>query len=281
VTVVDAHQHVWNLDRADYPYLRGVPALYRTFEETELEPQLEAAGVDRTVLVQSMDSYADTGFMLEVAARWPRVAGIVGWVPLNRPDEAAAALDRYARAGRLVGIRHLIHEDPDPDWLLRDDVGEGLGLLAERGLTFDVVAVSPRHLEHVPVLAARHPGLRMVIDHLAKPPIAARGWEPWASRIRDAAESPKVYAKVSGLDTAADWSAWTAADLQPYVDHVLDVFGPARLMFGGDWPVCTLAGGYGRVWRATAELLAGLDAADRARVLGGTATEFYRLDGSS
>lgn len=198
-------------------------------------------------------------------------------MPLTRPDEAAAALDRYQRDRRFVGIRHLIHEDPDPDWLLRDDVRDGLALLAERGLTYDVVAVLPRHLEHVPVLAERHPDLRLVIDHLAKPPIKERGWQPWADLLRRAAEHDNVYAKVSGLNTAADWETWSADDLRPYVDHAIELFGAERLMYGGDWPISVLAGGYTKVWRETERLLAGLDSADRDRILGGTATAFYRL----
>jgi L-fuconolactonase len=276
--IIDAHQHFWNLDRVDYPWLTpDAGPIYRTNEEPDLQPQLDEAGVTGTVLVQSMDSYADTDFMLEVADRWPRVRGVVGWVPLTRPDEAASALDRYRKDPRFVGMRHLIHEDPDPDWLLRADVRDGLALLAERGLTYDVVAVLPRHLEHVPVLAEQHPELRLVIDHLAKPPIKEKAWQPWADLLRRAAECPQVYAKVSGLNTAADWETWSASDLRPYVDYAVELFGPERLMYGGDWPISVLAGGYPKVWRETEALLADLDAADRDRILAGTATEFYRL----
>jgi L-fuconolactonase len=276
--ILDAHQHFWNLDLVSYPWL--VPEygpIFRSFEEGDLQPHLDECGVDGTVLVQSMDSFEDTDYMLEVAGRWPRVRAVVGWVPLTEADEAATALDRYQRDPRLVGIRHLIHEDPDPDWLLRPDVGEGLALLAERGLSFDVVAVLPRHLEHVPVLAARYPDLRLVIDHLAKPPIKEKGWEPWARLITAAAEHPNVYAKLSGLNTAADWSTWNADDLRPYVDHAVEKFGVQRLMFGGDWPVAVLAGDYVKVFRETERLLGDLDPADRARILGGTAAEFYRI----
>lgn len=276
--IIDTHQHFWNLDRVAYPWLTPEAGpIYRTFEEPDLEPELDACGITRTVLVQSMDSYEDTDFMLEVADRWPRVRAVVGWVPLTRPDEAATALDRYQQDLRFVGVRHLIHEDPDPDWLLRDDVREGLALLAERNLSYDVVAVLPRHLEHVPVLAERHPDLRLVVDHLAKPPIKERGWEPWAELLRHAAEHDNVYAKVSGLNTAADWETWTADDLRPYVDHAIELFGVERLMYGGDWPISVLAGGYTKVWRETERLLSGLDASERERILADTATAFYRL----
>lgn len=276
--IVDAHQHVWDLDAVEYPWL--VPAygpLYRTFQPEELVPQLARAGVDRTVLVQAADSEADTRHMLGVAAQFDYVAGVVGWVPLNRPDDAAKALDELQRNPVVKGIRHLIHVEADPDWLLQPSVIEGLRLLAKRELTFEIPAVVPRHLEHVPVLAERVPELRIAIDHLAKPPIKEKGWEPWATLLRRASEGPNVYAKVSGLNTAADFETWTADDLRPYVDHAIACFGPQRLMFGSDWPVAILAGDYQKVWEATLEVLSGLSEADRGAILGGTANTFYRL----
>ena len=282
MTVIDAHQHFWNLERVEYPWLTpDQEPIYRTFEESDLDPLLGKAGVDRTVIVQSMDSYADTEYMVEVADRWPTIAGIVAWVPLTRPDEAADALDRYAADRRIVGIRHLIHEEADPDWLLRADVQDGLDLLVARELTFDVVAVLPRHLEHVPYLSERHPRLRMVIDHLAKPPIADRGWQPWAGLLRASAENPNVYTKLSGLNTAARWDSWTADDLRRYTDYALEVFGAARVMYGGDWPISVLAGGYAKVWEETQRLVGPLTAAERSHILGGTAASFYRLPGES
>lgn len=278
--IIDAHQHFWDLDRIAYPWLvaDGLEPLRRRFDETDLVPQLDACGIDRTVLVQSLDSAEDTDFMLEVADRWPRVAAVVGWVPLTDPDAAAAALEARRKDRRFVGVRHLIHDEPDEDWLLREDVGAGLDVLAAAGLTFDVVAVTPRHLAHVPVIAAQHPDLRLVIDHLAKPPIADSGWQPWADLLTRAAAHPNVYAKVSGLNTAAR-PGWTATDLRRYVEHAVDVFGPERLMFGSDWPVATLADDYERVWSETGRVLAGLTDDERALVLGGTAAEFYRISG--
>lgn len=280
--IIDAHQHFWNLERVEYPWLTAESGpIYRTFEEPDLEPHLDAGGVDGTVIVQAADSIADTDYMLEVAGRWPRILAVVGWVPLYRPDEAATALDRYQKDRRFVGVRHLIHDEPDSDWLLRDDVQDGLALLAERGLSFDVVAVLPRHLEHVPMLAERHPDLRMVIDHLAKPPIKDRGWQPWADRLAATAACPNVYAKLSGLNTAADWASWTADDLRPYVEHALQAFGADRVMYGGDWPVTLLAGDYPKVLRETETLLADIDPADRARIMGDTAANFYRIPDAS
>lgn len=277
--VIDAHQHVWDLDRSTYAWLTpDTGPLRRTFAEEELVPQLAACGVDRTVLVQAEDSAVDTDLMLETAGRHPDVVcGVVGWVPLERPRAAEAELERRLGDPRFRGVRHLIHDDPDPDWLRRPAVLDGLRLLAERDVPFDVVAVLPRHLEHVPFLAERVPGLRMVIDHLAKPPIAACGWEPWAGLIRRAAAAPGTYAKVSGLNTAADPGTWSADDLRPYVEHALECFGPERLLFGGDWPVALLAGDYAKVVRETRRLLEPLDDSARERVLGATAVEAYGL----
>lgn len=277
-TVIDAHQHFWNLERVQYPWL--VPdygPLFRSYEYPELEPRLREIGVDGTILVHAADSYEDTQYMLEVADEWPYAVGVVGWVPLLRPEEVAEALDRFGRQPKFRGIRHLIHEEPDPDWLLQDLVAESLQLLAEHGLTFDVVAVLPRHLEHVPVIAEEVPGLRMVIDHLAKPPIKEKGWEPWASLISRAAEYPRVYAKVSGLNTAADWESWSAEDLKPYVEHALEHFGANRLMFGSDWPVALLAGDYRKVWEETNKAIGHLTPNEQALILGETALEFYGL----
>ncbi|GAB2950163.1 amidohydrolase family protein [Nonomuraea fastidiosa] len=279
MTVIDAHQHFWNLETGSYPWLTPESGpIFRTFEPPELLPQLTAAGVDRTVLVQAMDSYEDTGAMLAQADAYDVIGAVVGWVPLLRPEEAAEALERYRRHPKFAGVRHLIHDEPDPDWVLQEPVIEGLKLLAAAGVPFDVVAVLPRHLEHVPVLAERVPGLRMVIDHLAKPPIKEKGWEPWASLLARAAECPDVYAKVSGLNTAADAETWTGEDLRPYVEHAIELFGPERLMFGSDWPVATLAGDYAKVWRETLVALSGLDEAGRAQVLGGTAARFYGME---
>lgn len=278
--VIDAHQHFWNLETGEYPWLTAdYGPLYRTFTPDELAPQLRHAGIDGTVLVQSADSTADTAAMLAQAGSHDWITGVVGWIPLDRPDAAATMLDRYADHPTFVGIRHLIHEETDPDWVVQGRVLDGLALVAERGLTFDVVAVLDRHLEHVPTLAERLPGLRLVIDHLAKPPIKEQGWEPWASLLRRAAEAPNVFAKISGLNTAADWETWSAEDMRPYVEHALDVFGPARLMWGSDWPIALLAGDYDRVWRETNAVIAHLDAGGRDDVLGGTATRAYRLDG--
>lgn len=275
--IVDAHQHFWNLETGDYPWLtpeHGV--LHRTYGPDDLAPELARAGVDRTVLVQAADSLAETETLLAHADAHDFIAGVVGWVPLTAPEEAAEALERYGRHPRFAGVRHLIHDEPDPDWLVRPEVVESLGLVAGAGLVFDVVSRLPRHLEHVVTLAERHPGLRIVIDHLSKPRIRDREWEPWASGLAAAAACPNVYAKVSGLVTEADHERWTVEDLRPYVEYAVERFGPERLMFGSDWPVALRAADYRTVWHVTSALLGGTDT---GQVLGGTAVRCYGLRG--
>jgi L-fuconolactonase len=277
--VIDAHQHVWNLRRARYDWLGPeLPELNRTIEFDELRPQLRAAEVTATVLVQSADNAQDTDYMFEVAAAHPVVVGVVGWLPLDRASEAAARLAELQRDPVFVGVRSLIHDRADPDWLLRPEVGEGLSLLEVADVPFDLVAVLPRHLELVPILCARHPRLRIVIDHLGAPPLGELDRQPWWTLIARAAENPRVFGKVSGLYPAPGASrAERIAQLRPAVHHALDVFGADRLMVGGDWPISTRAGGYGAVHDDLTGALAGLDAREHRRLWGESAREFYRL----
>lgn len=279
--IIDAHQHLWEPRVRSYAWIddpseRGGP-FDRDFTVEEIEPQMRSAGVDATVLVQSANTYDDTFSMLAVSDRVDFVDGVVGWVALDRHDEMHTALNLLVTHPRFVGVRHLIHTEPDPDWVVRPEILDGLRILAERDLTFDVVSVLPRHLEHVPTIAAAVPELKLVIDHLSKPPIAERGWQPWADLFAAAAEHPNVFAKVSGLNTAANHDTWTAADLQPYVDTAVDLFTPARLMFGGDWPISTIAGGYQKWFDETLVTLTGLTETERDDVMGATAVRFYGL----
>jgi L-fuconolactonase len=277
VVVIDAHLHLWDTERLRYEWLRRPEnaAINRTFGFEDFKVRAEAAGVDRAVLVQADDSAADTDAMFEVAAAHPEIAGVVAWVPLARPAEAAERLDELAGRPAFAGIRTLIHDQPDPDWLLRPDVGEGLALLEQRGVPFDVIAVLPRHLSHVPVLSERHPALRMVLDHLAHPPLGATGMGEWRALITSAAANPLVYAKVSGLYPPHE--AWTADELREVAEFAFGLFGPERLMFGSDWPVAELSGGYAKVRTELSRLFAQLPAAGRDAVLGGTAARFYAL----
>jgi L-fuconolactonase len=277
---VDAHHHLWNLDQVAYPWLDPMfGPICRTFEADELEPLLRSAGIDRTVLVQSMNSYEDTEYMLQAAEEKPWIGAVVGWVPLNLPEVADRKLQHYTKNPVFKGVRHLIHEERDPDWIIRDSVIEGLKRLASYGLALDVVAVFPHHLGHIPYLAERVPGLRMVIDHLAKPP--APGHElhkEWSKQLAAAAQYPQVYAKISGLNTATGKHDWCADDLAPWIDEAMARFGADRLMFGSDWPVANLAGDYHRVWTETNKAIAAYSLAEQAQLLGGTAIRFYQME---
>lgn len=276
---IDAHQHFWNLEKVAYPWL--VPdygPIYATFEPPDLEPILEAIGIDKTVIVQAMDSYADTDYMLDAAETYDWVAGVVGWVPLHDPVECARKLEEYSQNPYFKGIRHLIHEESNGDWVIQPQVIKSLKMLADNNLTFDVVAVFPNHLKHIPTLSEKVPNLKMVIDHLAKPPNDADERKVWAHQMTAAAENPNVYAKVSGLNTAIpDPENWTVDDIQPLIDVALETFDANRLLFGSDWPVAILAGTYAKVWEETNKAISGLSDEEREAILGGTANKFYSL----
>jgi L-fuconolactonase len=273
---IDAHHHLWDVDSGayDWPTPDHGP-IYRTFAPTDLAPLLAGGAIDGTVLVQTVNTIADTDSMLAVAAAEPWVRGVVGWVPLDDPVATARALDARD-APALCGVRHLIHRDPDPDWLLRPVVMAGLREVARRGLTFDVVAVFPDHLRHTPAIADALPDLTLVIDHLAKPPYRVPGWQAWCDQISAAARRPNVVAKVSGLTTAAG-PGWTGEELWPALEVALEAFGADRLLFGSDWPVCLLASSYAAHLEALERLIGGLAADEREAIMGGTATRAYRL----
>lgn len=276
--LIDAHQHFWNLEKVAYPWLKpehGI--LNKTFTPEELQPQLLAAGISGTVLVQAANGFEDTRSMLEQAEKYDWIKAVVGWIPLTEPEIATRALEVFGSYPKFKGVRHLIHDEPDANYLTRPEVLVTLEILAERGLTFDVVSVLPRHLELVAMVATKIPNLKMVIDHLSKPPIFARGWQPWADLLKAASEHQNVYAKISGLNTAADWENWNASHLEPYVDFAVRCFGAERLMFGSDYPVAILAGDYAKVWQETNVLLEKLAPNQKAQILGGTAARFYGL----
>ncbi|WP_329270221.1 amidohydrolase family protein [Streptomyces pseudovenezuelae] len=278
MTVVDAHHHVWDLSVRDQDWIASDSPLRRNFTLADLAPEAAAAGVDRTVLVQTVTVPEETPEFLALAAGHELVAGVVGWTDLTRPDIAdeLARLRSLPGGTRLKGIRHQVQGEPDPGWLLRPDVRRGLAAVAEAGLVYDLV-VLPHQLSACVKAAESLPQLTFVLDHLGKPPIASGGPEPWATDVRALAALSNTVCKLSGMVTEADLATWTIDDLRPYADTVLDAFGPDRLMFGSDWPVCTLGATYGETMSVTKELAAGLGTSERADVLGGTATRTYGL----
>jgi L-fuconolactonase len=274
---IDSHQHFWNFNRMNYTWpTENEPSIFRNIVPPELEPLLKKTGIDKTVIVQAKDAYEETDYLLELAEQYEWVAGIVGWISLINPAEAEKMLDKYTKNPYFKGVRHLIHEEENPDWIVQDQVIEGLKVLAAYQIPYDFVAIFPKHLKHVPTIAEQVPNLKIVIDHLAKAPIKEKGMEPWLSEMKDAARYPQVYAKVSGLNTAAN-SDWSADDLKPYIDACFEIFGADRLMFGSDWPVANLAGDYIKVWEETNKALHGRTPEEIAAVLGNTAIKFYKL----
>ena len=279
--LVDAHHHLWDLSVRDQDWITGpeLAPLRRDFLADEFERTARACGVGASVLVQTVCVAGETPELLAVAAGSDLVAGVVGWTDLTAPNVAdtLAALRQLPGGEALVAIRHQVQGEPDPRWLLRPDVLRGLRQVAAAGLVYELV-VLPHQLPAAIEVATALPGLTFVLDHLAKPPIAAGGLHPWAERIADLAALPNTVCKLSGLVTEADWSGcWSSADLRPYGDAGLRAFGPERLMFGSDWPVCTLAADYPRVLAIAGELTSGLSPDERAAVFGGTATRVYGL----
>jgi L-fuconolactonase len=275
MTVVDAHHHVWDLSVRDQDWIAEGSPIRRDFTVKDLAPEARAAGVDRTVLVQTVTVPEETPEFLALADEHELIAGVVGWTDLTRPDVAdELARLRELPGGRyLKGIRHQVQGEPDPQWLLRPDVRRGLTAVAEAGLVYDLV-VLPHQLPACTEAAAALPQLTFVLDHLGKPPIASGALEPWASDVRALAALPNTVCKLSGMVTEADTGSWTVDDLRPYADVVLDAFGPDRLMFGSDWPVCTLAATYGEVLDAAHELTG---PGDRTQIFETTAIRVYDL----
>ncbi|MFD9445811.1 amidohydrolase family protein [Streptomyces sp. NPDC060006] len=278
--VVDAHHHVWDLAVRDQDWISGpeLAPLRRNFTIGDLAPEAHAAGVSRTVLVQTVTVAEETPEFLALAAGNDLIGGVVGWTDLTRPDVAdeLARLRALPGGRHLKGIRHQVQGEPDPEWLVREDVQRGLAAVAEAGLVYDLV-VLPHQLPACTRAAQRRPELTFVLDHLGKPSIAAGQVQPWATDVRALAALPNTVCKLSGMVTEADPRGWTTDDLTPYADTVLDAFGPGRLMFGSDWPVCTLAASYAEVADTAGRLTAKLGEGEREAVFAGTATRVYGL----
>jgi len=274
--IVDSHQHFWQVGRFDYPWMSSeVEVLYRDYLPPMLEPLLKEHGVTQTVLVQASNTIEETHWMLSLADAHPFVAGVVGWVDLMS-NEIKQQLDELTVHPKFKGVRHLVESEPTDDWLAQSSVLKGLRILARYNVSYDLL-VHPRHLKHAKRVAESCPELRLVIDHLAKPPIASGEINEWRQGIKELAAYPNVSCKLSGLVTEADHASWRIDDLQPYVESALEFFGTRRLMFGSDWPVCLLAASYSRVLESFQSLLAGLNEDERSSIFGKNATEFYRL----
>jgi len=278
--IVDAHHHFWDPATAEYPWLTDeLATIRRRFDAADLAPLLADAGVGATVLVQTRSSIAETRDFLAIAARTPFIRGVIGWVDLTDPGvgEVLDTLRKSSGGDLLVGVRHQVHDEPDPDWLGRSDVRRGVAAVTRAGLAYDLL-VRSRELPAARSLVASMPDARFVVDHLAKPPIASGQLQPWADLVGTWSDLPNASWKLSGLVTEADWARWEHRDLAPFVDHALSVLGPQRMMFGSDWPVCLLAAAYPDVVGTARTLTAALTEAERSAVFGENARRVYGLD---
>jgi L-fuconolactonase len=270
---IDAHHHLWTLDRGDYGWLTpDLAPIYRDFAFSDLAPHLSASGIDGTILVQAAATEAETMFLLNIAESTQAVHGVVGWTDFDGGG-AAKRIEALADLRLLVGLRPMVQDIPDDDWLLRPALSPWLTAMAEHSLLFDTL-VLPRHLPRLLQVVDRHPDLQFVLDHCAKPPLAGGEIAIWRRDIASLAERPNIVCKLSGLATEASRN-WQIPDLRPAVDHVLGSFGTERLLWGSDWPVVNLAGGYEK-WFAAAEImLADLSTNEKADIFGGNATRVY------
>lgn len=273
---IDAHQHFWHYNPAEHVWMNDqMGALKRDYVPTDLEPLLADSGFDGTVVVQARQNLEETQWLLDLADEFPFLKGVVGWVDLGS-EQLPQQLDRFACHPKLKGVRHVVHDEPDDDFMLRDDFRRGISRLASFGLTYDLL-LFPKHLPVAKKLAEQFPDQPFVVDHISKPPIAKGELSPWREDLQSLAALPNVYCKLSGMVTEADWQNWRPADFEPYLDAVFEAFGPGRLMIGSDWPVCNLAGDYPSVIAIVTDYVERLSPAEQDVVLGGNCARFYGL----
>jgi L-fuconolactonase len=273
---IDSHQHYWNPDLIKYPWMPPAPhPLRRTYLPADLEPSLREANFDGTVVVQAAQVPEEAAWLLNLASQHKSILGVVAWVDLKDAN-IGKVLDQLQKHPKFCGVRHIVHDEPDVQWLLQADVIRGLKELERRKIPYDLL-LRPPHLPYMPKLIDALPELPMVVDHIAKPYIKENLFDPWAKDIERLAKHRSLHCKLSGMITEADHKAWKAEQLTPYVQHILKIFGFDRLMFGSDWPVCTLAGAWKQVLAAFTQALGAQNGDDRAKILGPVAAKFYGL----
>ena len=273
---IDSHQHFWDLDRLSYPWMPPGPSpLLRNFLPQDLKPKLDRNRFDGSITVQATTQAEEAGWLLNLAVENAFILGVVAWVDLTSPG-LGHVLDRLQAHPKFKGVRHPVHDEPDDRWLLRANVVAGLRELERRRIPYDLL-LRPQHLPVIPALVEKVPDLPMVIDHIAKPMIAQHVMDGWAEDMERIAKIPHLHVKLSGMITEAHPAKWSAEDLRPYVQHVLGLFGPDRLMFGSDWPVCLLAGSWKEVLAAFTQALGAQSIPSREKILGDTAQRFYKL----
>ena len=274
---IDSHQHFWKADRGDYHWMGpAVPILCRDYLPQDLQPLLAKNKIDKTILVQAAQTKAETDFLLDLAGQHDFIAGVIGWLDMDSPS-FASEFESYSKKPKFLGIRPMLQDIPQDDWILRPRVVEALKLIAARDMPFEFLTFT-RHLPHVLSVLKAVPRLRAVVDHVSKPEIKNQKLEPWSSLMAEVAKHPNVFCKLSGMITEANHTTWTPEDLRPFVEHVLKSFGPDRVMYGSDWPVCLLAGSYDQVIGTLQAILnPHLNEPQKAAVFGGNARRFYKL----
>lgn len=272
---IDSHQHFWKYDPQQYAWIGDNQAvLRRDYLPANLAPELKRAGIEGTVAVQARAA-GETEFLLELSREHDIIKGVVGWVDLTDAS-AGEQISRLAHEPKLVGLRHVVQDEPDPTYILRKDFNNGVRRVGEAGLTYDIL-IFERHLPQTILFVDSHPNQVFVLDHVAKPKIKVGEISPWREKIRELAKRPHVFCKVSGMVTEADWNSWTPEELKPYLDTVLEAFGPSRLMFGSDWPVCLLASTYSKWVLVVENYFARLSVSEQEWIWAKTAQQAYRL----
>ncbi|HSH95183.1 MAG TPA: amidohydrolase family protein [Roseimicrobium sp.] len=274
---IDSHQHFWSYSEAEYPWMKPEWPIRRDFLPPDLEPHLKEAGLHGSIAVQARQSMEESRWLLSLAERYESVLGVVGWVDLRSP-EVEAQLAELAPHPKFVGVRHVVQDEPDDNFLLQPDFLRGIKLLKQFNLAYDIL-IFPKQLPAAVKFVKRFPDQPFVLDHIAKPSIKDGTLEPWAEHIRELAKHPNVMCKISGMVTEAKWNAWTSGDFRPYLDIVIEAFGEDRLMYGSDWPVCLLSGSYAETYQLAMDYLGELAPLAQRKVWGGNAAHFYGIDG--
>ena len=278
--IIDSHHHFWDPKSRAYPWMESdiLDPIRKKFDKSDLEPLLRQHGVDGTIIVQTVSDIAETIEFLAVANGWNRIKGVVGWVDLAAKDvaEQLDLLKRSPGGEKLVGIRHQVHDEPDQEWILRQDVLNGILECHKAGLVYDLLLKEP-HMPAAISCVDKLPDVRFVVDHISKPQIMDAKMHPWHDLIGQLAQRPNVYCKMSGMVTEAKWDNWTAENFQPYFNRVLEVFGANRLMYGSDWPVCVIAGGYSKTINLAMTLTASLSKEEKEAIFCRTAIKSYKL----
>jgi L-fuconolactonase len=273
---IDAHHHLWKYSRGEYPWMSdSMDLLRRDFLPEDLAAVLRQSNIDATIAIQARQSVQETEWLLQLAGSNGCIRGVVGWVPLNDP-KVSADLEKFAASLRLKGVRHVLHDEPDENYILRKDFNRGIGLLVGLNLRYDIL-IFERHLPQTIEFVDRHPNQIFVLDHIAKPRIKERIISPWRENISDLARRKNVYCKLSGMVTEADWKNWKEDDLWPYFEVVLEAFGPGRLMWGSDWPVVLVASTYARWIDVSLKMISALSIPEQEAILGSTAIQAYGL----